>query len=121
MRRLFILFLALLPMTAWAQTTTEVTPLPGEMWWGAVINKGYVQPFSDFDASDNYLAFQEPKSDEGPYDLSLASTGGFTVPLLLSNKGRYIWSDRPFAFSFKDGVLRIYSKDGRIEPMNAGK
>lgn len=121
MRRLFILFLALLPMTAWAQTTTEVTPLPGEMWWGAVINKGYVQPFSDFDASDNYLAFQEPKSDEGPYDLSLASTGGFTVPLLLSNKGRYIWSDRPFAFSFKDGVLRIYSKDGKIEPVNAGK
>jgi len=129
MRKLFIIIIFLIPLRVWSQTVTEVESLPGEKWWGAVVNKGYVQPFTDFDISDNYLAFETHKSSQtadtraeaGPYDLSLASTGGFTVPLLLSNKGRYIWSDRPFAFRFTDGKLTLYSKDGKLEPVTAGK
>ena len=120
---LAVILSLLLQLTALSQTVTEVEPLPGEMWWGAVVNKGYVQPFTDFGAKDNYLPFQQQRSDdpEIPYDLSLASTGGFTVPLLLSNKGRYVWSDRPFAFHFEDGRLKLYSNSGKLEPVTAGK
>ena len=122
--RKIVFFLALfLPVLSGAQHITEVEPLPGEIWWGAVVNKGYVQPFTDFGAGDNFLAYQKKKGGDTtePYDLSVASTGGFTVPLLLSNKGRYIWSDRPFSFLFKNGRLLLFSKDGKLEPVEAGK
>lgn len=36
---------------------------------------------------------------------------GFTVPFLVSSKGRYIWSDRPFSFEVKQGTVKIYSND----------
>ena len=123
MRRLFVLLLLLVPACAWSQTMTEVEPIPGEVWWGAVINKGYVQPFTDFGAGDRFLAFERKKGGDSttPYDLSLASTGGFTVPLLLSNKGRYVWSDRPFAFLFRNGRLLLDTKDGKLEIVQAGK
>ena len=30
-----------------------------------------------------------------------------TMPLILSNKGRYFWSDRPIIIDIKDGILTI--------------
>lgn len=42
-------------------------------------------------------------------------------PFFVSNKGRYIWSDKPFKFSSKDGVLTITSEFEKIEPVPAGK
>lgn len=129
MRRLALFISLLLCLKVSAQTVTEIESLPGEMWWGAVVNKGYVQPFTDFDVSDNHLHVgkDDPRNqpaaarDNPPYDLSCHGTHGFTVPLFLSNKGRYIWSDRPFAFRIQDGRLIIYSKEGKVEPVTAGK
>ena len=90
--------------------STVVTPLDGEYWWGAVIEKGQVQPYQDFSINDDQ-----------PYDLGVKGSNGFTVPFLLSNKGRYIWSDHPFAFKFNNGILHLISKYEKLEPVSAGK
>lgn len=103
---------------------TTIEPLDGECWWGAVVNKGYVQPFKTFTAADNYFLddpMPEAKVSELPFDLASMSVKGLTAPLLLSNKGRYIWSDHPFAFSFRNGVLYLESKFEKPEPVSAGK
>lgn len=105
--------------------TTVVEPLEGECWWGAVVNKGYLQPYSNFSAGDNYTLDDPvpvPKpTDSLPFDLATMSAKSVTAPLLLSNKGRYIWGTHPFAFKFEDGVLQIVSKYEKIEPVQAGE
>lgn len=128
MRGLVCILLLLLSLLGKAQTVTEVVPLPGERWWGAVVNRGYEQPFTDFDVQDNRFRVGKGKAalrrDSGeevpPYDLANRGACGFTVPLFLSNKGRYIWSDRPFAFRFRNGKLTLYSREGKLEPVTAG-
>lgn len=105
--------------------TTIVKPLAGECWWGAVANKGYVQPYVDFSAHDNYF-LDDPlpdlkSEDDRFFELGTMSAKGVTAPLLVSNKGRYIWSDRPFGFKFSDGVLILSSRYEKIEPVTAGE
>ena len=114
MKRLFVLLLA----STWTlfaaaeEYTTRIEPLDGERWWGAVVEKGHLQPFLNFDSG---------RKSGGPYDLGTQGSYGFTAPLLLSSKGRYVWSERPFAFSFENGVLTLVSKYERVEPVVAGK
>lgn len=73
-------------------TRTVLQREPGEFWWGGVINEGHLMPFG-----------------EGPHSRDLRITDDNQAsPLLLSNRGRYIWSEEPFAFSFDDeGYLKI--------------
>ena len=67
-----------------------VKALEGEYWWGAVVNKGYIQPYTDFSAGDNYFLDDPvpvPKpGDDAPFDLGTMSVKGVTAPLLLSSK-----------------------------------
>ena len=52
-----LLSVALLVLSCGTQSnewTATVKPLDGEYWWGAVVNKGYLQPYTDFSADDNY-------------------------------------------------------------------
>ena len=98
----FAFFLAALSICV-----SEIEPLPGEKWWGGAQRAG-------------------EKSDL-PYtttakQVDLArSYGGTTSPFFVSTAGRYVWSDRPFAYSFSNGVLRVESVCGRVEPVVAGK
>ncbi|MBO4341200.1 MAG: glycoside hydrolase [Bacteroidales bacterium] len=109
--------------TALAQDkVTVIEPLPGECWWGAVVNKGYAQPYTSFGGSDNYyLDDPVPAASTSPFDLASMCVKGMTAPLLLSNKGRYVWSSRPFSFRFRGGVLEVISAGEKIEPTVAGK
>lgn len=83
---------------------TVITLLEGEKWWGGAINDGDRQPYSDIK----------------PLDLSRENLGGATAPFLLSSRGRYVWSDRPFSYSFEGPVLKIESRYGKVEPVLAG-
>lgn len=120
----FSVLLMLTPGMALAQKIVE--PLPGEYWWGAVVDKGYAQPFNTFDVRDNRLLFEDLEPDAltvnyteaAPFDLAENGARGFTMPLLLSSKGRYIWSDRPFAFRFENGKLLLYTD---LEVVKAGE
>ena len=82
-----------------------IRPLEGEKWWGGIMNDGYLQPYEDLEE----------------FNLERESRCGATMPLLVSSKGRYIWSDKPFRFSFSNGSLKIKSEFEKIKPVQAGK
>ena len=77
----------------------------GEVWWGgASAGRGY-----PLKATDTYT--------ENLTDCS-TSAGNQFMPLLVSSRGRYIWSDKPFILSVSDGVMSIGGAD--IELVKAG-
>ena len=62
-----------------------------ELWYGAAVNEGEKMPFSSgYKANLNGYAY-----------------GNQASPLLVSTKGRYIWSEGPFAFEFTDSQIVI--------------
>lgn len=98
---LVLLFWASFSLFAFTPRETRILPLEGEKWWGAVLMDGDKQPFVDFPL----------------FSLAGECHDGQTVPLLVSSKGRYVWSDEPFTFSFQEGVLMV---DRTVEVVNAG-
>lgn len=66
---------------------------PGEYWWGAWVSDGNRMPFS---AGTVYSA-----SAFAGMDGDSPAAG-----LLVSSRGRFVWSDAPFAFSLTGGVMR---------------
>ena len=64
-----------------------------EMWWCGIINHGQLMPFSSVTKYSN--------------DILGNNEGNQVQPLLLSNKGRYIWSEEPFKFSIQNGVINV--------------
>ncbi len=106
MKKPIILFLLLLlGKVVWAQHVTEIKPLAGEYWWGGVVAYGdqmpYLQPVAAFN-----LASQNRNNQ--------------VVPLLLSNKGRYVWSDYPFTFSVTQSGILLDSPYEAIAVTTAG-
>lgn len=74
--------------------------LPGEFWWGGAINDGSHMPFG----KHLYRC-----------DLRHDLRGNQAVPLLVSSKGRYIWSERAFTFSFEDNGAHLFLDSGSSE------
>ena len=68
--------------------------LPNEYWWGGSSSEAAHQPFS---AESEYF-----------YDMSFGHNQ--TMPLLLSNRGRYVWCDSPMKISFSKGKLFAEAK-----------
>lgn len=105
MRNLFFVTLFFLFNQLFAQNITTIQPLEGEYWWGGVVAYGprmpYVQPLQE-------------------YDLERQSNNNQVVPLLLSNKGRYIWSNYPFRFSVSDKNITLTSDYEKIEISTSG-
>ena len=66
--------------------TTVVKPLDGECWWGAVVNKGYGQPYTDFGAGDNFYLDDnldpdyDPRADVRPFDHQGTGTSDPATP-----------------------------------------
>lgn len=89
-----------------AQNITTINYDKDEFWWGGVVALGskmpYVQPLKEF-------------------NLALQNNNNQVVPLFLSNKGRYVWSDRPFKFEVKNNQLVLDSKYEKIEIKKSGK
>ncbi|MEV4477221.1 glycoside hydrolase family 31 protein [Nonomuraea sp. NPDC049504] len=80
-------------------STSEVLELAveaGERWWGGSVDDGLSMPFGARPFARDLAAPREPL---GPSNQS--------APVLLSTRGRVVWSERPFAFSFEDDVLRL--------------
>lgn len=106
MKKLIFSILAFsIATTALSQQTKEIEILPEEKWWGGATDLGRIMPF------------QENKIE---VDLQTQNFNNQTAPLLISNKGRYIWSDGPFSFQLKDGKLQMKSARGRIDCGTAG-
>ncbi|RED63287.1 glycoside hydrolase family 31 protein [Cohnella lupini] len=74
-----------------AEKITEFALLKDEFWWGGAIHDGIRMPYGTIDVE---------------HDLSnLLENSG--APFLISNRGRYIWQNRPFRFEFRSGKLSI--------------
>ena len=70
--------------------------LKNEQWWGGAVQYGYRMPF-------NYSSIFS-------FNLYGDRSNNQSAPLLISNKGRWIWCDDPFLFSFKNDTLHVASQ-----------
>ena len=104
--RIFLVFVLAVTLS-FAQNTEEsmvkLQLLPGEAWWGGAVTLGSRMPFG---------------CDPLSIDLHGDNRGNQYAPLLLSSKGRYIWCEKAFAFSFKSNELQVSSSGNKI---NHGK
>lgn len=73
--------------------------LPGEYWWGGRAADGRKMPYGASLVS---------------VDLAADNNGNQACPLLLSSKGRYIWSEEPFAFQFEGNGLKVTGGAGEL-------
>ena len=106
MIRLILIF-AVWSCAAYSQAhVSEIYSLEGEKWWGAFVAQGSQMP---------YL------TDVGEMDLSIQNFNNQGVPLLVSNKGRYIWSDEAFRFEIKSGGITIKSDFEKVGVTQVGK
>ncbi len=85
------LFVLCFAVDAQAQQSVELSFLKGERWWAGVISQSHQMPITaksdfEFDFRDN-------------------TAGNQAQPLLLSNRGRFVWCDGPFWFHFADGKV----------------
>lgn len=95
------------------KNVTEIKPLNNEKWYGAYTAKAFCNtPLKD-------LSFQPYSANEKLKNLKIDNRGNQAAPLLLSNKGRYVWSDEAFSFEFKEGTLIIYSDYEKVNPVIA--
>ncbi|MFC5405546.1 glycoside hydrolase family 31 protein [Cohnella soli] len=69
----------------------EIQRLEGEYWWGGAIHDGVRMPYG---ANDVLHDLRDLLENSG-------------APFLISNRGRYIWHERPFEFEFRSGRIRI--------------
>lgn len=81
--------LLIITFSIWKFSYAQIKIKSGESWYGGAVTEGQLMPLKD------------------GYSFNLtANTGGNQAsPLLLSSKGRYIWSDVPFEFSVKGDQL----------------
>ncbi len=78
----------------------NIPMLPGECWYGFCVDDGQQFPLH---AGSQYQRDIDPNP-----------TNNQASPLLLSSAGRYVWSERGFALTAKDGLLSISSRKSGI-------
>jgi len=84
----------------------ELQLLEDEYWWGGLSSVGYTTPYDE--------------NTEVSYDLWGDNMGNQAQPLLLSNKGRYVWSEEPIKYTFSKGSLTVTTRSGEIVSGTAG-
>lgn len=89
------------------QVTKElfVPVLEGEYWWGGVVRDGHLMPFQDTYSFNQYVE----------------NKGNQVQPLLLSSKGRLVWSESPLAFKIGEQGVNVESFGGDIVLEAPGK
>ena len=70
--------------------TIELELLPGECWWGGLSVDGYRMPYGE--------------ATELRRDLYANNQGNQASPILISSKGRYVWSEMPYRY-----LIELYS------------
>jgi len=85
----------------------DITIDGDERWWVGVVSESHRLPLG---------------RDSEPFEIDLfGNTAGNQVqPLLVSTKGRYIWSDDPFRLSVRDGSIHVDSDRGQLVSGRAG-
>ncbi|WP_439130881.1 glycoside hydrolase family 31 protein [Polaribacter sp.] len=102
MKNVLLLFLISINLNYLAQSkkAVEIKIEKDEYWWAGLSSLGNQTPYT------NQTNFS--------FDLYGDNKGNQAQPLLLSSKGRYVWSEDPIKYSFSDGLLTVTSKTGEI-------
>jgi alpha-glucosidase (family GH31 glycosyl hydrolase) len=100
------MILALSHLSAVAEKV-ELKLMDNEYWWAGLSARGHEMPY---DVSSNVA-----------YDMWGDNKGNQAQPLLLSSKGRYVWSEQPIKYAFDKGILTVTTRDGNIDSGVQGK
>jgi Glycosyl hydrolases family 31 len=84
----------------------ELTILQGEYWWAGITSIGHQMPYT--------------ATTVATIDMWGDNRGNQAQPLLLSSKGRYIWSEEPIKYDFNKGAITVSVKEGKIFSGTAG-
>jgi alpha-glucosidase len=97
-KAVFIICLAVSQLIVQAQPVKRINIIKGEKWYGAAVNEGDKMPFMT------------------GYSLNLNGDikGNQASPLILSSKGRYAWSNSPFAFAVNKNEIVFSEFDDSI-------
>ncbi|MEJ7736815.1 MAG: glycoside hydrolase family 31 protein [Chitinophagaceae bacterium] len=94
-----LLFAASIRVCAQASAYAIQLPLlQQEQWWGGTVHYGHQMPFTRASAF-SFNLYGDPSNNQ-------------SAPLLLSNKGRWVWCDEPFRFSFQNDTLHVSAQPG---------
>ena len=87
----------MLPTADWSGTAEahRLVVQPGEHWWGGDTSDGFRMPFADGYRAD----LRRPGDNQA-------------MPLLVSSRGRYLWSDSPFTVELTGSTLTVRPHDG---------
>ncbi len=85
--------------------TKVIALLEGEHFWGGCVTDGRAMPFG---------------SKRFERDLYGNTQGNQAQPLLLSDRGRYVWCEEPFKFTFAGKTLKVEARAGEIRTGKQG-
>ena len=107
MKKRILLFLMGLAFASMAIGATTVIPIEkGEHWWGGAWDLGGDMPLDD--TSDYVMDLREGCKFQG------------NASLFVSDRGRWVWSDDPCCFTFKDGKMSVEPTRGPVTFGKAG-
>ncbi len=108
MRNGFILVLTMVVLAAFVpalfavEVQTQIIPiLERERWWAGVISESHRMPFTT--------------ASQYEFNFVNDTAGNQGQPLLISDQGRYVWSENPFWFRFDKGTLHRRSESGTLQ------
>ena len=96
---LFFLTAATASFAQPVNSSIQLSLLANEQWWGSSAQYGYQMPFN---AASSYS-----------FNLYGDVSNNQSSPLLISDKGHWVWCDEPFLFSFQNGILHVTSHSGK--------
>ncbi|MEO7835030.1 MAG: glycoside hydrolase family 31 protein, partial [Ginsengibacter sp.] len=79
-----------------SDSSVNIPLLKNEQWWGGTAQYGYRMPFGA-NSSFSFNLYGDKSNNQ-------------SAPLLISNKGRWVWCDDPFLFSFQKDSLKVISQ-----------
>ena len=94
-------FVIMTTITSVAQAVNDVSfpLLPNESWWGGAVYFGQKMPMG---------------RETFSFDLNGDASNNQSAPLLISTKGRWLWSEEPFRYTFRNDSVIIDKTNGSI-------
>lgn len=102
---LFVLFMSIHLGFSQSSSTLQLSIGQDEYWWGGVVAQGSTMPFL------------KPAKE---FDLARENWNNQIVPLFVSNKGRFIWSEKPFKFTVEVDKITVKSDYEDLKIQQAG-
>lgn len=100
-----VLLFVIIVKSVGQNSNIELILQPGEKVWAGVIVDGHLMPFSKEYSIDFY---GRNKSNQ-------------MQPLLLTNKGRYVWSEEPFKFEVLENKVNITDPHNKVKIGSHGR